>query len=129
MIPVALVDIPAWRGTPFVYMIAFEGFDYSAATLTMEVRRYRDAAGAPLIALTNAVPSAQGVSVTIDTTGDLPVSTVQLRINETTIEGLSKSTPRGDDVCLVYALDIAGGGHQKMRRQEGAFIVKASANG
>ena len=125
----AEVDLLAERGTPFIDTTLFEGFDYSAAAFTMELRRYPDASGAPFVSLTNAASNAQGVSVTVTTEDGWPNSEVQIRINEVTIESLPFSSPRGGDTILYYALDIAGGGHAKVRRMKGAFIVKASANG
>jgi len=125
----AQVDLVAERGTPFVDVTTFEGFDYSAATFVLEVRDYLDKSGAARVALGNAAPTAQGISVSVTTTNDIPSSDIQIRINETTIEGLPFTTPRGGDLVLQYALDIDGGGHGKVRRMKGAFIVKASANG
>lgn len=126
---VANVDLYMPRGVAFLDETVFDGFDYSAATFTLEIRRYRDASGSPLVALTNAAANAQGISCTVVVTDGWPVSTVRTRINETTIEGLPFSSPRGGDVALQYALDIAGGGHAKLRRMQGAAIVGASANG
>jgi hypothetical protein len=125
----ATVDLIAHRGVVFADVTAFDGFDYSDAAFTMEIRRYGDASGEPLVALAKAGPTAQGISCTVATVGPFPVSTVTIRINETTIEGLPFTSPRGGDWAGKYALDIAGGGHPKLRRMEGAFTVRASANG
>jgi hypothetical protein len=125
----AQLDLRANRGVPFVYIVDFEGFDYSAASFVMEARAYRDAPSS-LISLAGPVnAAAQGISVSVTTSDGVPTSTVQIRINETTIEGLAYTSPRGGDLRLQYALDITGGGHGKARRMQGAFIVEASANG
>lgn len=129
MIAPAYVDLRAYRGVSFSDVTGFEGQDYGAATFTVELRRFRDAPGAPELALTNAPATAQGVSVTVTTDDGVPTSAVQIRINETTIEGLAKTRPPGGDLVLQYALDITGGGLGKHRRMQGAFVVEASANG
>lgn len=129
MIAAALVPLALERGTPFVDVTAFEGYDYSGATFTMEVRDYPDKPGDPLIALSNAGPTAQGISCTVEVVDAIPVSSVRIQINETTIEALEKTSPRGGDRVFAYALDVAGGGHVKTRRMKGPLIVQASANG
>ena len=129
MIQPADIDLRAYRGVPFIDVTAFEGQDYASATFTMELRRFRDAPGDPLVALANAVASAQGISCSIATDGGVLTSAVRIQINETTIEGLAKTSPAGGDLELAYALDVTGGGLGKHRRMQGRFIVEASANG
>lgn len=124
----AKVDLAAYRGAPFIDRTVFENFDYSDATFVMQIRKYRDAPDV-VLTLGNAVSTAQGISATYHTDTDPPASWVQIRINETTLEALSYTAPRGGDLRLQYALDVTGGGHEKLRRMEGAFILRASANG
>ncbi|RZJ01810.1 MAG: hypothetical protein EON90_02035 [Brevundimonas sp.] len=128
MITPGRLDLMAQRWTPFIYVIAFEGFDFSAATFAMDVRLYRDAPGAALIALTNAASNAQGVSVSVTTDDGVPTSEVQIRINETTLEGLLLAAAgAGKDVVAVYDLHITGGGLAKTRWVEGSFTIRAGA--
>lgn len=133
MITPAYTDLSAQRWSPFVDITDFAGFDFTDATFAMQVRLYRDAPGAPLISLTNAASNAQGISVTViadETNDDLPLSSVQIRINETTLEGLLLNpTPAttGKDVELVYDLHVTGGGLPKTRWMEGKFIIRAGA--
>lgn len=125
----ALVDLVAFRGGgPFIDTTAFVGFDYSAATFVVELRDWADKPGAAIVTLGNAASNAEGVSVSVVTNEGVPTSTVQIRINETTIEGLPFGKPRGTDWRGVYALDITGGGHAKTRRMRGKFIVTAGEN-
>ena len=132
MITPAKVDLVAQRWTPFVDVTSIEGFDLSSATFAMHVRLYRDAPGDPLIALTNAASNAQGISVSVATVEiegvEMPVSSPQIRINETTLEALllAASGP-GQDVTLVYDLHITTTGLGKVRWMEGSFIIKAGA--
>lgn len=122
------LDLSANRWTPFIYLIAFEGYDFTGATFAMQVRLYRDAAGSPLIDLSNAASNAQGLSVDVATLDDVVTSTVQIRINETTLEGLLLNQGKpGADVVLVYDMHITGGGLEKTRWIEGSFIIRAGA--
>ncbi len=129
MIPVAHVDLLAHRGVPFTDTTDFYGQDYSAADFRVELRRYRDAPEAVLILSTQTNLNAQGISVSVASEDGVPVSSVRIRINETTIEGLQFTSPRGGNLVLQYALDVTGGGLGKHRRMQGAFTVEASANG
>lgn len=128
MITPGHLDLTVQRWTPFVYQVDFEGSDFTGATMAMQARLYRDAPGAPLINLINAAVNAEGLSVSVSTVEGLPTSTVQIRINETTAEGLllNAGAP-GDDVTLVYDLHITGGGLPKTRWVEGDLIIRAGA--
>lgn len=130
MITPGKLDLVAQRWTPYVYVIDFPGLDFTGATMAMDVRLYRDAPGAALVALGNAASNAQGLSVSVATEDDVTTSSVQIRINETTLEALLlNSTPaaHGKDVGLVYDLHITGGGFIKTRWIEGSFTVRAGA--
>ncbi|KQY96404.1 hypothetical protein [Brevundimonas sp. Root1423] len=132
MIKPGQATLEAQRWAPFVDVTAFEGFDFSAATFAMHVRQYRDAPGDPLISLTNAISSAQGVSVSVATVEvdgvDTLVSSVQIRINETTLEALLlNAAGAGKDIPLVYDLHITSTGLGKIRWMEGDFIIRAGA--
>lgn len=130
MITPGKVDLIAQRWSVFIDQTDFAGFDFSAATFAMHIRLYRDAPGDPLISLANAVSNAQGISVSVFEEDGQPLSTVQIRINETTLEALLLNTTpssHGKDVKLVYDLHITGGGLEKTRMLEGAFIIMAGA--
>lgn len=128
MITPGHLDLVVQRWTPFVYQIDFEGLDFTGAAMAMQARLYRDAPGAPLISLVNAAANAEGLSVTVTNVAGVPTSHVQIRINETTAEGLllNAGAP-GDDVKLVYDLHITGGGLPKTRWIEGSLIIRAGA--
>lgn len=128
MITPGRLDLSVQRWTPFVYQIDFEGLDFTGATMAMQVRLYRDAPGAPLISLGNAASNAEGLSLSVATVAGAPVSTVQIRINETTAESLLLNAGKpGEDVRLVYDLHITGGGFPKTRWIEGALTIRAGA--
>lgn len=132
MITPAQVPLVAQRWTPFVDVTAIEGFDFTAATFAMHIRLYRDAPGDPLVALANAASNAEGVSVSVATVPidgvDTLVSSVQIRIDETTLEALLlNAAGPGEDVILVYDLHITSTGLGKVRWMEGSFTVRAGA--
>lgn len=128
MITPGKLDLVAQRWTPFVYVIDFEGYDFTSATFASHVRLYRDAPGDPLVALANAASNAEGVSVAVATVDSVVTSTVQLQINETTLEALLLSAAGpGTDVKLVWDIHITGGGLAKTRWLEGTFTIRAGA--
>ena len=128
----ATLALTAQRWVPFVYAIDFEGFDLSAATFAMQVRLYRDAPNQPIINLTNAAPQAEGISVKVATVDGVTTSSVQIRINETTIENTLPFTVDENyrpsriepDVTLVWDLVISGPGLGKARWLQGSFIIE-----
>ncbi len=128
MITPGRLDLTVQRWTPFVYQIDFPGYDFSAATFAMHVRLYRDAPGAPQIALANAAANAEGISCTVTTEAGVPTSHVQIRINETTAEAVLLNAGKpGDDIRLVQDFHVTGGGLQKTRIFEGSLTIRAGA--
>lgn len=129
------MPLVAHRWSPYVETpIAFEGYDYSAATFAMDLRLYRDAPGAALVSIAGATAGSQGIScaVTVDA-DDVPTSWLTIQYDEATLEALSpfavtsgvpNRTP-GSDLVLYHDLHITGGGHVKRRRAEGTFTIKA----
>lgn len=115
--------VPRW--SPFDDTIQISGVDLSGATMLMQVRPYRDAPGAALINLATVAAPGEGVSVSVDTSGILPVSTVRIIINEPTIEGLPFGANPGADVPLKWDMLISKTGMKKARWFEGDFIVTA----
>lgn len=124
-------DLRVERWTPARFEIPCEGFDFTGQALTMQVRAYRDAPGAPVIDLATSDSPAEGLSVSVVTTSGLPVSTLAIRINETTIEAAlpfpASGVEAGGDVVLAYAVHV-GTGAAKFRFLEGAFIIVPGAN-
>lgn len=114
------------RWAPYRVEIDFVGQDFTGATFAAHFRRFRDAAGDPLITLGNSTAPAEGISVSVATDDGITTSTVQIRINETTIEGLPFTSPRGGDFELVWDLHVTTSGH-KVRWLEGRAPIKAGA--
>lgn len=128
MITPGKLDLVAQRWTPFVTVIAFEGFDFTGAIFAMDWRLYRDAPFAQL-SLGNAASNAQGISCTVTfDEDDVPTSFVQIMVNETTLEGLLLNAGVPDaDVVLRQDLHITGGGLPKTRWIEGKATIRAGA--
>lgn len=116
-------DLLLLRWQPFKYTIDFVGYNFTGATFLAEFRTFRDAPNPALISLSNATSPSQGISVSVATVGGIPTSTVEIRIDETTIEGLPFTNPRGAGFGLVWDLVIIGGGLPKSRWIEGNALV------
>lgn len=128
MITPGKLDLVVQRWTPFVYAIDFEGFDLTGATFAAHVRLYRDAPGAPIIALANDAAGLQGISVTVSVTEGIPTSAVKIQIDETTAEDiLLNASGAGKDIVLVWDLHITATGLPKARWLEGNLIIRAGA--
>lgn len=111
------------RWQPNFIEIDFVGYDFTGATFKSEVRDYWDAPDPARIVLSNAPAGTQGISVAVVTTDSIPTSTVTLQFDETTIEGLPFSNPRGTDPEFVWDLTIDPTVGEKLRWLEGPFVV------
>lgn len=124
-----VIDKRANRWEPFIWTVDFEGFDYSAATFIMQVRSVKDSGGTALVDLaTVGSVATQGITITgVTTTGGIPTTSISIRINEATMEGLPlpPTVRSGEDVTLYYDLQITPSGGVKYRALEGAFTVHA----
>lgn len=133
----ANVPLTADKRTPFVdedgATWVFSGFNWSAATFSMQIRNLPGDTGTPLIALANAIPGSQGISATYDAayiyvdenganvTG--PATKILLQINEATLEALSLGTPYKEAVRLHYDLHCTPTGLAKRVIARGEFII------
>lgn len=123
------------RWTPWKYSIEFVGYDFTGATFAAAFRSYRDAPGDPLIALANASSPTQGISSTVVTTDGVPTSTVEMRIDEATIEGVlpfavvdgQPNRKAGSDVGGLWDIHITGGGLAKTCWAEGPWTIIGGA--
>jgi len=127
MITPGSLTLRAYRWQPYVETLDFVGYDFTGATMAMQLRLYPDATGSSLLSLVNASSALQGLSVAVVTTGGVPTSTVQIRIDETTLEALlpwpASGLKPGEDLTLYHDLVITGGGLPKTRWLQGPFIL------
>ncbi len=108
--------------------IILEGFDLTGAAFRMEVRDRRD--GGMLRAALDTVTSAtaEGVRiVSVETVDGIPITTLGIRINETTMESMPAAPEPGDNNEIAWGMHITPDDGAKFEAFDGPFIVKASA--
>lgn len=132
MIEPVTLNLRALRWSPFVYQVNWEGEDLAGSTITMEVRLYRDAPGAPLLSLTVQPEGDEGIFVAVVEEAGVPTSAMVIQIDEATLEALlpfpASGVRAGEDVVLKYAVHITPDGGVKGRWLEGDFIIIPGAN-
>jgi hypothetical protein len=121
---VAHLPIVADRYGACVRQIYVEGFDLSGVTMRAQIRLGGDVPGAPLVdLLTVTNGNAEGLRlVEVETTAGVPVSHVELVINESTLEGLPYIGEIGDATSLAWDWQITLAG-RKQRIARGAFMI------
>ncbi|WP_404713203.1 hypothetical protein [Sphingomonas sp. MMS24-J13] len=120
------------RWTPFVRILTFKGVNLTGATLHAQVRVTADAPGDPLIDLPpTSTPGVEGIRlVSVDTTGVVPVSTVEMRIAAASLANSAKApsappSATGSDVTLAWDLHVTPSGGDKQRWLYGPFVIVA----
>ncbi|QQN73881.1 hypothetical protein [Croceicoccus sp. YJ47] len=127
LFPTVAAPLVAWRATPLVEQIIVEGFDLSSATFRLEVRDRRDG-GQLRAGLNNASNGNEGIEVTgVETIDGMPVTFIELRIDQATIDAMPPAPEAGEDVALVWGMFILTVGGSKFMAFDGPFILKASA--
>lgn len=126
----ASVAIAADRYTPCVRTITFRGLDLTGVALRMQARLRGDTPGQPLFDLQIVGNTqAQGLKlVSVDLTDGYPVSVVQIRINETTIESLPYAGELGDATTIFYDLQGTLAGDKRVL-MAGTFLIAAGVTG
>ncbi len=123
----AALHLRAKRWVPYDDKIVIRGVDMTGADLKSQIRLYPDAPGDPLVSLVLAPPPAQGLSVSVAIEEGVPVSTIRMLINETTIEQLlpfaTNGTEPGEEVKLAWDMLITVFGLRKARWFQGRFII------
>jgi len=147
MISPGRYDINADRWVACVRTFSFVALDLTGAHAFAQVRLKPDLGGAPLVSLIDAAANAEGLNVlgvTTSTVADhiaagrlsevppgytltdtVVLSQLQLRINETTMEGLPYPGERGDDATFAWDLQMTPTGGLKDKYLGGDFIVRA----
>lgn len=140
-------DISADRWVACIRTFSFVGLDFTGAVFLAHVRLKPDVTGTPLVNLANAAANAEGLNLLGVFTGTIAahiaagrlsevppgysatdtatISQVQMRINETTMEGLPYPGERGDDATLAWDIHITPTGGIKDKYLGGDFIVRA----
>jgi len=122
------------RWTPFDYSIQLPvGLDFTGATAAMQLRQRPDQPGDPILSLVNASSAGEGLSFTHVTDEGVVTSTLRIRINETTGEGIllnagkAPTATKREDLVLTYDIHITGGGFAKTRWYEGTFTLRGGS--
>lgn len=133
------LPLVANRWAPFVHELRFEGLDLTGGTFDAAVRATPDGVGAPAIVLATTTGTGEGIkllsvateAVDFGEAGVLtvPVSTLQITINETTLEGQPFPGERGVDLDWFWDMQITATGIPKYRALEGPFTIHAGATG
>ncbi|MBW6523426.1 sialate O-acetylesterase [Sphingomonas sp. RHCKR47] len=121
---VAELPILADRYTPCVRTIRVVGVDLTGVAMQAQVRLRGDTPGAPevdLATVTNG--NAEGLRlIGVTVTDGVPTSTVELVINETTMEGLPYQGEIGDTTALAWDWQATFAG-RKRRIAAGPFLI------
>ncbi len=118
-------DLTAYRWVSFINSIPFIGFDLTGAVMTLQVRLYSDAPGAPLLNLNND----SGLAMTVATVGGLTTSTLRILIDAADINGLPSAGEIGEPSKFSYGLHLSCNAYDvKQRWLEGKFTVIPGAN-
>ena len=116
-----------WRSNPLDETIIINGIDLTGAAFLLEVRDRRDG-GALRATLTTQVSAVEGVYLSsVETVEGVPVSTLQIRFDEATMEAMPLPTEVGDDLTIVWGMHITPSGGTKFMAFDGPFTIKASA--
>lgn len=128
---VARLPLGGRRWQPFGKSIRVVGQDLTGAVMRLQVRRYPNAPGAPLIdLLTVTNGNAEGLRlISVEWIDGVPVSTIGVKINETTMRATPYSGKPGGDSVFAYDLMIDPVGGYKSVWIEGEFWVLAAVTG
>ncbi|WP_375290416.1 hypothetical protein [Qipengyuania sp.] len=114
------------RSTALIETIVIDGLDFTGATFRLEVRDRRNGGSLRAGLDTVSSASAEGVRIVeVDTSGDLPITTVGIRINETTMEAMPTGEP-GEDVNIWWGMHITPAGGTKFLAYDSIFTIEAS---
>ena len=121
---VATLPIEADRYGACVRQIFIRGMDLTGVVMRAQVRLIGDTPGSPLVDLQTVTNgNAEGLRlVGVDTVDGLPVSHVELVINETTLEGLPYAGELGSPTQLLWDWQIILAG-RKQRIARGEFTI------
>lgn len=121
---VAYLPILADRYGALVRQIYIRGMDLTGVQMRAQVRAIGDTPGVPLVdLLTVTNGNAEGLRlVGVETVGGLPVSHVEMVVNEATMEGLPYVGEMGSPTPLAWDWQITLAG-RKQRIAKGEFVI------
>lgn len=124
------IPILAQKRVPFDETIPRMGIDLTGATLLCHIRVQRGDSGDPVIALANASPPSQGLSMVydagfVDPLGKLPngASLLRIIISEATLEALPLASDPTQPAVYQYDIHVTPVGGIKFVYASGSFSV------
>lgn len=124
MITPASWPLVAPRHAQFIRQLIIPG-DYTGASLRMMVRVKLEEPGDPVLDLQDAAAGTEGLSLTVDTSGAIPKTTITIRADKATMEALPAETNAGDDKEMVWDIWVTPVVGDRFIPFRGPFIVKA----
>lgn len=116
--------LTAGRWVPFMHTLILEGIDATDATFKMDVRdRWNVGQVRASLGMAGSVTSEGIRFVSVETVNDLPISTLNIRINKATMTAMPVADPDGPSP-LVYDLHIERTYQSPEILMRGAFIVQ-----
>lgn len=124
-----LPDLQVYRSVPFILTMAFEGVDLTGAVFKSQVRLYDGAPGSPLIDLATVMSStAQGIYLQgVEEVEGIDVSTVVMRINQTTLAGLPVASEADKPLVLAWDMLVTPSGGVAERWVYADFVALPGA--
>jgi hypothetical protein len=125
------INIVADKRVPFDDVIPDHRGDYTGATALMEVRPEPGADGTPVLSLSTALVSGEGIVITYDDeyvterngTIYTGASLVQILINETTLEAIDYAASPDERATYHYDMHITPSGGKKFVAYRGTFTI------
>lgn len=115
-----------WRSNPLVETITIDGVDLTGATIRLEVRDRRDGGTLRAALDTVTTSAAEGVRISVATVSGRPMTTLTIRINQTTMNAMPAAPEPGADVTIAWGMHITPTGELKFMAFDGPFLIKAS---
>ena len=132
----ALRHVP-WGGASGDQDIVIMGLNWSASTLSLQVRPTPGDTSTPLVSLANAAAGSEGISVTYDAGYIYPANgphtaligtvvgatTIRPQINQATLEAIPLPSDPTQPLGLSYDIHITPPGLPKMQLAYGSFTL------
>ena len=134
MLQPATETLTAFRNVVFRDSFEFQGLNLAGAGLLMQVRLDKDTPGDPLIELEPVadIDTDEGLSLSVDTSGVQPVSTIEMFIKYNTLQAVCAAVlgdaQAGETLELQYDLITTGVNYNMVMLARGPFNIEGSVS-